>query len=289
MLAVTPARTPSVIFPAPPLRTCQHPPAWAKVRPLVGPRLPRATTVRCPRPVVEETRHEGIRPDVPRRPDPVRHLGQQLLPGLADQPRWRRSTSASSPASPWGASSGCARSPRASCEYLVIGSTIPWHWKFWTAPLVASCMGQRIPGYHVEQACATGLQAVLLAGGRGPDRAPTRWSACSPSTAPATRRWACSPSAARTSARTRSPTCGTTSASTPPPASAMIAAAGHDRAQVQDRPQARSTTWRSCRHEQYFARQGLRLPRPRAGPARSPERRRARRSAASTTTAACAG
>ena len=49
-------------------------------------------------------------------------------------------------------------------DYLVIGSTIPWHWKFWTAPLVASCMGHRIPGYHAEQACATGLQAVLLAG-----------------------------------------------------------------------------------------------------------------------------
>jgi len=49
-------------------------------------------------------------------------------------------------------------------DYLVIGSTIPWHWKFWTAPLVSSCMGHRIPGYHMEQACATGLQAVLLAG-----------------------------------------------------------------------------------------------------------------------------
>ena len=49
-------------------------------------------------------------------------------------------------------------------DYLVIGSTIPWHWKFWTAPLVASCMGHRVPGYHAEQACATGLQAVLLAG-----------------------------------------------------------------------------------------------------------------------------
>ena len=49
-------------------------------------------------------------------------------------------------------------------DYLVIGSTIPWHWKFWTAPLVSSCMGHRIPGYHVEQACATGLQAILLAG-----------------------------------------------------------------------------------------------------------------------------
>jgi len=49
-------------------------------------------------------------------------------------------------------------------DYLVIGSTVPWHWKFWTAPLVASCMGHRIPGYHMEQACATGLQAILLAG-----------------------------------------------------------------------------------------------------------------------------
>ena len=50
-----------------------------------------------------------------------------------------------------------------SLDYLIIGSTIPWHWKFWTAPFVASCMGHRIPGYHVEQACATGLKAVLLA------------------------------------------------------------------------------------------------------------------------------
>jgi len=54
--------------------------------------------------------------------------------------------------------------PKSELEYLVLGSTIPWHWKFWTAPLVASCMGERLPGYHVEQACATGLQAVLLAG-----------------------------------------------------------------------------------------------------------------------------
>jgi len=46
-------------------------------------------------------------------------------------------------------------------EYLVIGSTIPWHWKFWNAPLVASCAGLRIPGHHLEQACATGMQAVL--------------------------------------------------------------------------------------------------------------------------------
>jgi len=53
---------------------------------------------------------------------------------------------------------------KSELEYLIIGSTIPWHWKFWTAPLVSSCLGHRIPGYHVEQACATGLQAVLLAG-----------------------------------------------------------------------------------------------------------------------------
>ena len=54
--------------------------------------------------------------------------------------------------------------PKSQLEYLIIGSTIPWHWKFWNAPLVASCLGQRIPGYHIEQACATGLQATLLAG-----------------------------------------------------------------------------------------------------------------------------
>lgn len=56
------------------------------------------------------------------------------------------------------------RVPKSELEYLVIGSTVPWHWKFWTAPLVASCLGERVPGFHVEQACATGLQAVLLAG-----------------------------------------------------------------------------------------------------------------------------
>jgi acetyl-CoA acetyltransferase len=60
---------------------------------------------------------------------------------------------------------GIRQVPKSELEYLVIGSTIPWHWKFWNAPLVASCMGHRIPGYHVEQACATGLQATLLAAG----------------------------------------------------------------------------------------------------------------------------
>jgi acetyl-CoA acetyltransferase len=58
---------------------------------------------------------------------------------------------------------GLRKVPQRRLEYLVLGSTIPWHWKFWTAPLVASCMGARIPGYHVEQACATGLQAVVVA------------------------------------------------------------------------------------------------------------------------------
>ncbi|MFI5167882.1 MAG: hypothetical protein ACHQQS_14800, partial [Thermoanaerobaculales bacterium] len=59
---------------------------------------------------------------------------------------------------------GLRRVPTDQLEYLVIGSTIPWHWKFWNAPMVASCLGQRIPGFHVEQACATGLQAVMVAG-----------------------------------------------------------------------------------------------------------------------------
>lgn len=49
-------------------------------------------------------------------------------------------------------------------DYLVIGSTVPWHWKFWNATVVASCMGHRVPGFQMEQACATGLQAIMLAG-----------------------------------------------------------------------------------------------------------------------------
>ncbi len=59
---------------------------------------------------------------------------------------------------------GMRKVPKSELDYLIIGSTVPWHWKFWNAPLVASCVGERIPGYHMEQACATGLQAVLLAG-----------------------------------------------------------------------------------------------------------------------------
>lgn len=52
---------------------------------------------------------------------------------------------------------------KSELEYLVIGSTVPYHWKFWTAPLLAGMIDQRIPGFHVEQACATGLQAILQA------------------------------------------------------------------------------------------------------------------------------
>ncbi|MFC1572044.1 hypothetical protein ACFL6M_00435 [Candidatus Eisenbacteria bacterium] len=48
-------------------------------------------------------------------------------------------------------------------DYLVLGSTVPWHWKFWNAPLAASCMGRRVPGFHVESACATGLLATVAA------------------------------------------------------------------------------------------------------------------------------
>ena len=53
--------------------------------------------------------------------------------------------------------------PQNLINYLVTGSTMPWHWKFWNSPFVSSCAGHRIPGYHVEQACATGLKATLLA------------------------------------------------------------------------------------------------------------------------------
>jgi acetyl-CoA C-acetyltransferase len=58
---------------------------------------------------------------------------------------------------------GKRKIPKSQLEYLVIGSTIPWHWKFWNAPIVSSCLGYRLPGFHMEQACATGLQATVLA------------------------------------------------------------------------------------------------------------------------------
>jgi acetyl-CoA acetyltransferase len=59
---------------------------------------------------------------------------------------------------------GLRNVPKDELDYLILGSTIPWHWKFWNAPLLAAAFGRRIPGYHLEQACATGLQATLAAG-----------------------------------------------------------------------------------------------------------------------------
>ena len=56
---------------------------------------------------------------------------------------------------------GQRRVPVRSIEFLVAGSTIPWRWKFWNAPMLAAIMGHRVPGCHVEQACATGLKAVV--------------------------------------------------------------------------------------------------------------------------------
>lgn len=58
---------------------------------------------------------------------------------------------------------GKRKVPKSNLDYLVTGSTIPWHWKFWNGPLLSNCLGQRTPGCHVEQACATGLQAIALA------------------------------------------------------------------------------------------------------------------------------
>lgn len=58
---------------------------------------------------------------------------------------------------------GMRKVSKSALGYLIIGSTVPWHWKFWNAPLVASCLDHRILGYHMEQACATGLQAAIAA------------------------------------------------------------------------------------------------------------------------------
>lgn len=59
---------------------------------------------------------------------------------------------------------GLRKTPISHLDYLMIGSTVPWHWKFWNATVVASCMGKRVPGFQMEQACATGLQAIVMAG-----------------------------------------------------------------------------------------------------------------------------
>jgi acetyl-CoA acetyltransferase len=48
-------------------------------------------------------------------------------------------------------------------DYLVSGSTIPWLYKFWGSPYLSHSSGHRLPGFHLEQACATGLQVVVKA------------------------------------------------------------------------------------------------------------------------------
>jgi acetyl-CoA acetyltransferase len=48
-------------------------------------------------------------------------------------------------------------------DYLISGSTIPWLYKFWTSPYLSHIFGKRLPGFHLEQACATGLQVIVKA------------------------------------------------------------------------------------------------------------------------------
>lgn len=48
-------------------------------------------------------------------------------------------------------------------DYLISGSTIPWLYKFWGSPYLSHSFGKRLPGFHLEQACATGLQVVVKA------------------------------------------------------------------------------------------------------------------------------
>jgi len=53
--------------------------------------------------------------------------------------------------------------PMSRLDYLISGSTIPWLYKFWGSPFLSHVMGHRLPGFHIEQACATGLQVILKA------------------------------------------------------------------------------------------------------------------------------
>ncbi len=53
--------------------------------------------------------------------------------------------------------------PISELEYLISGSTIPWLYKFWNSPYLSHSFGARLPGFHVEQACATGLQVIAKA------------------------------------------------------------------------------------------------------------------------------
>ena len=59
-------------------------------------------------------------------------------------------------------------------DYLIIGSTIPWHWKFWNAPLVASCLGQQGPGLPHGAGLRHRSPGACAGCGRGGERRPRR-------------------------------------------------------------------------------------------------------------------
>ncbi len=61
---------------------------------------------------------------------------------------------------------GQRKIPVGELDYLVSGSTIPWLYKFWSAPYLSHLFGKRRPGFHLEQACATGLQLIVRAAGQ---------------------------------------------------------------------------------------------------------------------------
>ncbi len=61
---------------------------------------------------------------------------------------------------------GKRKVPLSEFDYLISGSTIPWLYKFWTSPYLSQCFGKRLPGFHLEQACATGLQVIVKAAGQ---------------------------------------------------------------------------------------------------------------------------
>jgi acetyl-CoA acetyltransferase len=48
-------------------------------------------------------------------------------------------------------------------DYLIVGSTIPWIYKFYGAGFLSHLTGHRVPGHHMENACATGLRVIINA------------------------------------------------------------------------------------------------------------------------------
>jgi len=58
---------------------------------------------------------------------------------------------------------GKRKIPISELDYLICGSTVPWLYKFWNSPYLSHSFGKRLPGFHLEQACATGLQVIVKA------------------------------------------------------------------------------------------------------------------------------